>query len=61
MTTDTESSVETAAAPAEPHVERGNRRTRWFPAGVYLLVLLLLATGWWLLTGREGQPSHSPG
>jgi cytochrome b subunit of formate dehydrogenase len=42
---------------AEHTVERNNRRTRWFHAGVYLLVLLLLATGWWLLAGREGQPS----
>jgi cytochrome b subunit of formate dehydrogenase len=40
-----------------PTVERNNRRTRWFHAGVYLLVLLLLATGWWLWSGREGQPS----
>jgi cytochrome b subunit of formate dehydrogenase len=42
---------------AKPRVERNNRRTRWFHAGVYLLVLLLLATGWWLLAGREGEPS----
>lgn len=46
-----------ATAGTESAVERNNRRTRWFHAGVYLLVLLLLATGWWLLAGREGQPS----
>jgi len=39
------------------HVERNNRRSRWFHAGVYLLVLLLLATGLWLLGGQEGKPS----
>jgi cytochrome b subunit of formate dehydrogenase len=38
-------------------VERYNRRTRWLHAGVYLTVLVLLATGWWLLLGREGDPS----
>ncbi len=38
-------------------VERNNRRTRWFHAGVYLSVLVLLFTGWWLTLGREGQPS----
>ena len=36
---------------------RYTRRTRRFHAGVYLLTSLLLATGWWLLLGREGQPS----
>ncbi len=43
-------------ASAAP-VERYNRRTRWLHAGVYLTVLVLLATGWWLLLGREGHPS----
>jgi cytochrome b subunit of formate dehydrogenase len=38
-------------------VERYNRRSRWFHAGVYVTVLVLLATGWWLLAGREGDPS----
>lgn len=38
-------------------VERYGRPVRWFHAGVYVGVLLLLATGWWLLTGREGDPS----
>jgi formate dehydrogenase subunit gamma len=38
-------------------VRRYNRRTRWFHAGVYLTVLPLLATGWWLVLGREGDPS----
>lgn len=42
---------------ADRRIERNNRRTRWFHAGTYILVLLLLGTGWWLLTGREGQPS----
>jgi cytochrome b subunit of formate dehydrogenase len=38
-------------------VERNNRRTRWLHAGVYLTVLVLLFTGWWLTLGNEGQPS----
>jgi len=38
-------------------VERNNRPTRWFHAGVYLTVLVLLFTGWWLTLGNEGQPS----
>jgi formate dehydrogenase subunit gamma len=38
-------------------VERNNRRTRWFHAGVYLTVLVLLFTGWWLTLGNEGQSS----
>lgn len=42
-------------APAT--LERNNRRTRWFHAGVYVTVLVLLATGWWLLLGQEGRPS----
>ncbi|MGP3918395.1 zf-HC2 domain-containing protein [Nonomuraea sp. 10N515B] len=37
--------------------ERYDRRTRWFHAGVYLTTLGLLGTGWWLLAGREGDPS----
>jgi cytochrome b subunit of formate dehydrogenase len=38
-------------------VERYNRRTRWFHAGVYLSGLILLGTGWWLALGYEGRPS----
>ena len=38
-------------------VERYNRAARWFHAGVYLLVLVLLATGWWFLTGGYDEPS----
>jgi formate dehydrogenase subunit gamma len=38
-------------------VERYSRRTRWFHAVTYLTVLVLLATGWWLLAGQEGRPS----
>jgi cytochrome b subunit of formate dehydrogenase len=40
-----------------PVMERYSRATRWLHAGVYVTVLLLLATGVWLLTGREGVPS----
>lgn len=38
-------------------VQRYSRPVRWFHAGVYVTVLLLLATGWWLLSGKEGNPS----
>jgi cytochrome b subunit of formate dehydrogenase len=38
-------------------VERYTRPARWFHAAIYLSVLVLLGTGWWLGLGREGQPS----
>jgi cytochrome b subunit of formate dehydrogenase len=38
-------------------VRRNNAKTRWFHAGVYLAVLVLLFTGWWLTLGEEGAPS----
>ncbi len=38
-------------------VERYRRRSRWLHAGVYVTVLTLMATGGWLLLGREGDPS----
>jgi formate dehydrogenase subunit gamma len=38
-------------------VERYRRPVRRLHTAVYVLTLLLLATGWWLLTGREGQPT----
>ncbi|WP_395103681.1 cytochrome b/b6 domain-containing protein [Actinomadura sp. SCN-SB] len=38
-------------------VERHARPVRWFHAGVYLTVLVLLGTGWWLLLGHEGDPT----
>lgn len=38
-------------------VQRYGRPARWFHAGVYLTVLVLLGTGWWLTLGHEGQPS----
>jgi formate dehydrogenase subunit gamma len=38
-------------------VERNKRPARWFHAGVYVTVLVLLGTGWWLLLGYEGSPS----
>lgn len=55
--------MERAATPmtTEPQaahrVERYSRRARWFHACVYVTVLLLLATGWWLWAGQEGNPS----
>jgi formate dehydrogenase subunit gamma len=38
-------------------IERYRRPVRRLHAAVYVLTLLLLATGWWLLAGREGQPT----
>jgi cytochrome b subunit of formate dehydrogenase len=39
------------------HIERHGRRARRFHAAVYIVTLVLLFTGWWLLVGREGEPS----
>lgn len=44
-------------ARSGPVVERFSRGARWFHAATYVTVLILLVTGWWLLTGREGDPS----
>ena len=38
-------------------IERYPRSARRFHTAVYTVTLLLLATGWWLLAGREGQPT----
>lgn len=38
-------------------VQRYSRPVRWFHAGIYLSVLILLGTGWWLFAGNEGDPS----
>jgi formate dehydrogenase subunit gamma len=38
-------------------IERYRRRGRSFHTAVYLVTLLLLYSGWWLLVGREGEPS----
>lgn len=38
-------------------IERYNRRTRTFHTAVYVLTFLLLFSGYWLLSGHEGQPS----
>ena len=45
------------AAAMGTEVERYTRPARWFHAAVYVTVLLLLGTGWWLAVGREGRPS----
>jgi cytochrome b subunit of formate dehydrogenase len=42
---------------APPGIVRYTRAARWYHLFVYVTTLLLLATGWWLLAGREGQPS----
>jgi cytochrome b subunit of formate dehydrogenase len=39
-------------------VERYSRGTRWFHAGIYVTVLLLLATGWWFIV--DGYRHRSP-
>jgi cytochrome b subunit of formate dehydrogenase len=38
-------------------VERYPRSARRYHTAVYAVTLVLLATGWWLLAGREGNPS----
>jgi cytochrome b subunit of formate dehydrogenase len=49
----------TTDPPADSNraIERNNARTRWLHAAVYLTVLVLLFTGWWLTLGQEGRPS----
>jgi cytochrome b subunit of formate dehydrogenase len=46
-----------AAGGSPGHVIRYNRPARWFHAATYLVTFVLLATGWWLWDGREGEPS----
>jgi cytochrome b subunit of formate dehydrogenase len=38
-------------------LRRNGRRARWLHAAAYLTTFALLATGWWLFAGREGDPS----
>jgi cytochrome b subunit of formate dehydrogenase len=38
-------------------LERYRRPVRRLHTAVYVVTLLLLGTGWWLLAGREGQPT----
>jgi cytochrome b subunit of formate dehydrogenase len=38
-------------------LERYRRPVRRLHTAVYVVTLLLLATGWWLMAGREGQPT----
>jgi formate dehydrogenase subunit gamma len=38
-------------------VERYPRSARRYHTAIYVVTLVLLATGWWLLAGREGDPS----
>jgi cytochrome b subunit of formate dehydrogenase len=38
-------------------IERYSRGTRWFHAGIYLTVLVLLGTGWWFLVDRYRHQS----
>ncbi|HEY7522634.1 MAG TPA: cytochrome b/b6 domain-containing protein [Candidatus Limnocylindrales bacterium] len=38
-------------------VERYPRSARRYHTAIYVVTLLLLATGWWLLAGHEGNPS----
>jgi cytochrome b subunit of formate dehydrogenase len=45
-----------ATETAEP-VVRNNRRARLLHTAFFLVTLVLLFTGWWLLSGHEGRPS----
>lgn len=47
------------SAPEQPpaRVVRYRRPARLVHAAVYVLTLALLYTGWWLLSGHEGEPS----
>jgi formate dehydrogenase subunit gamma len=44
-------------APARPPVVRNNLATRGFHAATALTTVVLLGTGWWLRSGREGRAS----
>lgn len=44
-------------APAGRHVVRNNLATRGFHAATAVTTIVLLGTGWWLRSGREGQAS----
>lgn len=43
--------------PPDGVVARHTRKARWYHAAVYTVTAILSATGWWLLTGHEGEPS----
>lgn len=45
------------AGPDDAPVVRNNGRTRAFHGALFLVTTVLLATGWWLRSGREGRPS----
>lgn len=47
----------TVAVATATEIERYSRPARWFHAAVYLTVIVLLATGWWIALGHEGRPS----
>jgi cytochrome b subunit of formate dehydrogenase len=57
MTTPTTTESSTSPPGAETHVRRYNRPARWFHSSTYLVVTVLLGTGWWLRRGGEGEPS----
>lgn len=44
-------------APDPPDVVRNNLATRGFHAATAVTTVVLLGTGWWLRSGREGRPS----
>ena len=48
----------TSPSPGSGTVQRYGRTGRWFHAGIYLTVLLLLASGWWFVVG--GYDRRSP-
>ena len=45
------------AIETDEPVVRNNRRTRWLHTATYVTTFALLFTGWWLLTGHDGEPS----
>jgi formate dehydrogenase subunit gamma len=57
MATETVSRSNRETEVEQRHVVRYRRPARLFHTATYLVTFVLLATGWWLRTGREGQPS----
>jgi formate dehydrogenase subunit gamma len=57
MTTDPIGHTAVSTVSSVSTVERYQRFTRWLHVAVYTTILILMATGTWLLVGQEGDPS----
>jgi formate dehydrogenase subunit gamma len=46
-----------ASVDGRRHVVRYRRGARLFHTATYLITFVLIATGWWIATGHDGEPS----